>query len=67
MPLGGKADTHQGLSPEYFVVLLPVNVAVTNIDWLFNIYFVFFHPESDCFTWTFICISFNISNINHFC
>jgi len=30
------------LSPEYLVMLLPVNDALTTFDWLFNFFFVFF-------------------------
>jgi len=36
------------LSPEYLVMLLPVNDAFTTLDYLFN-FFRVFHPESDCF------------------
>jgi len=37
------------LRPEYLVMLLPENEALTTFDWPFNLLFVIFHPESDIF------------------
>jgi hypothetical protein len=50
------------LSPEYLVMLFPVNEHLTTFDWPFNFFFVFFILKVMFFADLSICNDLNISN-----
>ena len=50
------------LSPEYLVMLLPVNEALTTFDWPFNFFFVIFILKVMFFVLFFICNDLKINN-----